>query len=70
MCALSVPKSGTEGTFWADNVLIVPSGGTEGTLMCICFRSEQNADSQKNFCKNQKSCIFASLELAEPLNNA
>lgn len=31
---------------------------------------EQSADSQKNFCKNQKSCIFALLELAEPLNNA
>ena len=25
---------------------------------------------RKNFCKNQKSCIFALLELAEPLNNA
>lgn len=24
----------------------------------------------KNFCENKKSCIFAKLELAEPLNNA
>ena len=33
-------------------------------------RGRKNIDFAKYFCFYQKSCIFASLELAEPLNNA
>ena len=34
------------------------------------IHGRKNIDFAKYFCFYQKSCIFASLELAEPLNNA
>ena len=38
--------------------------------MKASIRGRKNIDFAKYFCFYQKSCIFASLELAEPLNNA